>query len=62
MGSVMIKLIDVNMIIFIKKSQVFSMVVDNQLSVEIYVLQGECFMVVDNKIIGCFYLDGILLV
>lgn len=44
------------------KLEVFLIVVDGQISVEINVLQGECEFVRDNKLLGSFWLDGILLV
>src|SRR5690554_2454291 len=59
MGGVMTKLIDANITIPTKKSQVFSTAADNQPSVEIHVLQGERPMANDNKTIGRFHLDGI---
>jgi molecular chaperone DnaK len=59
MGGVFTKLIESNTTIPTKKSQVFSTAVDNQPSVEIYVLQGERAMAKDNKTIGRFHLDGI---
>lgn len=62
MGGVYDVVIEFNLIILIKKLKIYFIVVDNQLSVEIYVLQGECLMVKDNCIVGCFILDGILLV
>jgi molecular chaperone DnaK len=58
-GGVFTKLIDSNTTIPTKKSQIFSTAVDNQLSVEIHVLQGERSMAKDNRTIGRFYLDGI---
>lgn len=62
MGGVMMMLIVKNIIILIKYSQVFFIVEDNQFVVIIYVLQGECKCVVDNKFLGQFNLDGINLV
>jgi molecular chaperone DnaK len=58
-GGVFTKLIDSNTTIPTKKSQIFSTAVDNQLSVEIHVLQGERSMAKDNRTIGRFHLDGI---
>jgi molecular chaperone DnaK len=59
LGGVLTKLIEANTTIPTKKSEVFSTAVDNQLSVEIHVLQGERAMAKDNKTIGRFHLDGI---
>jgi molecular chaperone DnaK len=59
LGGVMTKLIEANTTIPTKRSEVFSTAVDNQLSVEIHVLQGERAMAKDNKTIGRFHLDGI---
>lgn len=62
LGGVMIGLIEKNIIILIKKLQVFFIVDDNQGVVIIYVLQGECKQVVQNKLLGKFDLVDILLV
>jgi molecular chaperone DnaK len=59
MGGVMTKLIDANTTIPTKKSEIFTTAVDNQLSVEIHILQGERSLAKDNKSIGRFHLDGI---
>lgn len=61
-GGVMIKMIICNIIVFIKKIEIYFMVVDGQINVEIYVFQGECEMVFDNKLFGIFCFDGIFLV
>lgn len=62
MGGVYDVVIEVNSIIFIKKLKVYFMVLDNQLFVEIYIFQGECLMVKDNCIVGCFILSDIFFV
>jgi molecular chaperone DnaK len=59
LGGVMTKLIDRNITIPTKKSEIFSTAADNQTSVEIHVLQGEREFSRDNKTIGRFILDGI---
>ena len=59
LGGVFTKLIERNMTIPTKKSQIFSTAADSQPSVEIHVLQGEREMAVYNKTIGKFHLDGI---
>ena len=59
LGGVFTKLIEGNTTIPTRKTEVFSTATDNQPSVEVHVLQGEREMVVDNKTIGRFHLDGI---
>ncbi len=59
MGGVMTKLIDANITIPCKKSEVFSTAADNQTEVTIHVLQGERPMAAQNKSIGQFNLTGI---
>ena len=59
MGGVATALIERNTTIPTRKSQVFSTASDNQTQVEIHVVQGERPMVVDNKSLGNFILDGI---
>ncbi len=59
LGNIATKLIERNTTIPTSKSQVFSTAADNQTSVEIHVVQGERPMVVDNKSLGRFVLDGI---
>ncbi len=59
LGGVNTVLIAKNTTVPTSKSQVFSTAVDNQPSVEIHVAQGERPMVVDNKSLGRFILDGI---
>jgi molecular chaperone DnaK len=59
MGGVATKLIDRNTTIPASRSQIFSTAADNQTSVEIHVVQGERPMVLDNKTLGRFILDGI---
>jgi molecular chaperone DnaK len=59
LGGIFAKLIDRNTTIPSKKSQIFTTAADSQPSVEVHVLQGEREMVVYNKTIGRFHLDGI---
>ena len=59
LGGVATKLIEKNMKIPTKKSQIFSTAADNQPSVEVHVVQGEREMATDNKSLGRFILDGI---
>jgi molecular chaperone DnaK len=59
LGGVATPLIDRNTTIPTKKSQIFSTAADSQSQVEINVVQGERPMVVDNKSLGRFTLDGI---
>ncbi len=59
LGGVSTPLISRNTTIPTSKSQVFSTAGDNQTQVEINILQGERPMVVDNKSLGRFVLDGI---
>jgi len=59
LGGVLTPLIERNTTVPTKKSQVFSTAADNQPQVDIHVLQGERPMVVDNKSLGRFTLDGI---
>jgi len=59
MGNVATKLIERNTTIPTSRSQTFSTAADNQTSVEIHIVQGERPMVVDNKSLGRFILDGI---
>ncbi|MCP4633542.1 MAG: molecular chaperone DnaK [candidate division Zixibacteria bacterium] len=59
LGGVFTRLIERNMTIPTKKSEVFSTAADNQTTVEVHVLQGEREMAIDNKTIGRFHLDGI---
>ena len=59
LGKVRTPLIERNTTVPTSKSQVFSTAADNQTQVEINILQGERPMVVDNKSLGRFVLDGI---
>ena len=58
----MTKLIESNTTIPTKKSQVFSTAVDNQPTVEIHALQGERAMAKDNKTIGKFHFDLLIMI
>ncbi len=59
LGHVATPLIERNTTIPTKKSQVFSTAADHQTQVEIHVVQGERPMVIDNKSLGKFILDGL---
>lgn len=59
LGGVMTKLIAKNSTIPTKASQVFSTADDNQSAVTVHVLQGEREMVIGNKSLGRFNLEGI---
>ena len=59
LGGVFTRLIDRNMTIPTKKSQVFSTAEDGQTAVTIRVFQGEREMARDNKLLGQFDLIGI---
>jgi len=59
MGGVATKVIERNTTIPTSKSQTFSTASDNQTSVDIHIVQGEREMVIDNKSLGRFILDGI---
>ena len=61
LGGVSTGLITRNTTIPTSKSEVFTTAADNQTSVEIHVVQGERSMASENKSIGRFILDGILL-
>ena len=61
LGGVATPLIERNTTVPTKKSRIFSTAADNQTSVEINVLQGERPMAGDNKTLGRFHLDGILM-
>ena len=59
LGGVATAIIERNTHIPIRQSQVFSTASDMQKEVKIHVAQGERAMVVDNKSLGWFILDGI---
>lgn len=59
LGGVFTRLIERNMTIPTKKSQVFSTAADSQTAVTIRVFQGERAMAADNKLLGNFDLVGI---
>lgn len=58
-GGVATPMIPKNTTIPTSKSQIFSTAADNQTSVEIHIGQGERPMMVDNKTLARFILDGI---
>ncbi|MEM7646128.1 MAG: molecular chaperone DnaK, partial [Pseudomonadota bacterium] len=58
-GGLMVKLIERNTTIPVKKSQVFSTAANNQSSVLVHVLQGERDVASGNKSLGTFELVGI---
>jgi molecular chaperone DnaK len=59
LGGVMTRLIERNMTIPARKSEIFSTAVDSQPAVEVHVLQGERELARDNKSLGHFRLEGI---
>jgi len=59
LGNVFTRLIERNITIPTRKSEIFSTAQDSQTSVEVHVLQGERPMAIDNKTVGRFHLDGI---
>ncbi len=59
LGGVMTRLIERNMTIPARKSEIFSTAVDSQPAVEVHVLQGERELARDNKSLGNFRLEGI---
>ena len=59
LGGVMTTIIERNMTIPIKKSQIFTAAEDNQNSVEIQMLQGERQKAADNRTLAKFILSGI---
>ncbi|MDQ2681761.1 MAG: molecular chaperone DnaK [Candidatus Eremiobacteraeota bacterium] len=59
LGGVMTTLIERNMTIPTRKTQVFTTAEDGQTSVDIHVVQGERPMAVDNKTMARFRLEGI---
>jgi molecular chaperone DnaK len=58
-GGIMTRILDRDTTIPTSKSQIFSTSIDNQTSVEIHILEGEHRLVVDNRTLGRFILDGI---
>lgn len=59
LGGVMTTLIEANTTIPTRKQEMFSTAADNQPSVEIHVVQGNRDLVIHNRTIGKFHLDGI---
>ena len=59
LGGIMVRVIDRNTTIPVRKSQIFSTAADDQPAVEIHVLQGERELAKDNRSLGQFKLDGI---
>jgi molecular chaperone DnaK len=59
LGGVMTTMIERNMTIPVRKSEVYSTAEDNQTGVDIHILQGERTMASDNMSLGHFRLDGI---
>jgi molecular chaperone DnaK len=59
LGGVMTRLIERNMTIPARKSEIFSTAEDSQPAVEIHVLQGERELARDNKSLSHFRLEGI---
>ena len=59
LGGVMTRLIERNMTIPARKSEIFSTAEDSQPAVEVHVLQGERELARDNKSLGHFRLEGI---
>lgn len=60
LGGMFTKMIDRNSAIPTAKTQKFTTSVDNQISIEIHVLQGERPLANDNLSLGRFILDGIV--
>ena len=58
LGGVMTRLIERNMTIPARKSEIFSTAVDSQPAVEVHVLQGERELARDNKSLGNFETRG----
>ncbi len=59
LGGVATTMIERNTTVPTRKSQVFSTAADGQTTVEVHVVQGDRPMVLDNKSLGKFQLDGI---
>jgi molecular chaperone DnaK (HSP70) len=59
LGGISTPVIERNTPIPVSKSLIFSTVVDNQISAQIHLLQGERVMSADNKTLGVFILSGI---
>jgi molecular chaperone DnaK len=58
-GGVTTRIIPRNTAIPTKKSEIFSTMLDGQSSVEIHIIEGERELVIDNRTLGRFILDGI---
>jgi molecular chaperone DnaK len=59
LGGVTDKIIPRNTTIPTKKPEIFSTMLDGQSSVEIHIIEGEGELVIDNRTLGRFILDGI---
>ncbi len=59
MGGVMTKLVEKNTTISVRRTETFSTAEDKQPAVDIHILRGEREMVIDNRTLGHFRLEGI---